>query len=828
MTVPPVLTSGQRTSLAAKLRTAESKYRSGQPCTALNVLGAFMNEAQALRRGNAVAVAEDLYARARQLRRDLASRLPATVKCTCPETPSAGVTVKLLASDVGKVRARVTFGAPGITSVTAAGETFTQVTLPGTMPVGDAGMPGVPVVNRLIAVPQGADVSVTTSAPVVAERLKVNLFPFQSEPADQDVDQGDAFGDRPFAKDPDAYASPGPFPPAICTIRPLGQVRDLRVAQVSCAAGQYNPVSDVLTLFRSVDFEVRFAGGTEYFLGPEALMPFEPPIELFLRRLLNEKEATKHVSPFLTPKDCEGEELLIVAHQGLKAPAEGLATWKRTKGIPTTVITVDGETTAAQIDAYIESRYDHCTVRLSYVLLLGDAELVPTFYVATEFAPYTGSDYRYAAYPQFIFDIVPHFAVGRIPVDTVAEAWTVVNKIIGYESNPPLSVSFYKNVSFASQFQCCRWDKTFGSMTYAGQDQRGFVEVSESMRSALLSQGYTVQRIYTETVDTIYAMTGKSQVPTRYYDGTLLPTDLGSGSGFGWSGDTNAIAAAFNQGRFLFVHRDHGSWNRWSNPELTRDQVASAQFIANGALLPVVFSLNCSTGLFDNETNPAGDRTLDPGSPYPSGSGVQGETYFAERMLRRANGGAVAVIGATRDSPSWANNALTRGLFDAVWPGTVSTYSAGTSTRRLGDMLNYAKLYVFTEMTAPDALVDVSVFQDVVSELFLWHVFGDPTLEMWTSRPVTLPAVVEVERLLSSLLVHYGVEDATITAFQLRWPIDADTLQGPRVRPIGRAHVKDGVAELPFVLAPWEDTPVLLAACARDAVCTPLVAGERN
>lgn len=453
LALSPPLNAGQRVSLTVKLRVAESEYRAGRPCPALNMLGAFVNETQALRRGRLVAVAEQLHAGGRLLRIDLSTRLPSQVRCATGSGAQPSTSVRVLDSDNEHVHGRLTFGEASMVGIAAGGEMFTRVSLPDSSPVGTRGFPGVPVVNRLIAVPRGAAIAVSASAPTVAEVVQVNLYPFQPEPADAAVPPADPFGARPFVKNAEAYAAPGPFPSSICSVHPLGQVRDLPIAQLSCAAGQYNPVTDSLTLFRSVDFNVRFNGGSGYFVTHAALMPFEPPIDKLIGRLLNEKDVQLHVDPTLLLRDCDGEELLVIAHQTLKGPAEALATWKRTKGIATSVVTVGSSTTASAIDHYIESRFDHCTVRPSYVLLMGDVELVPTFYVATEFAPYTGSDYRYGVYPRFLFDILPHFAVGRIPVDTAEEAWDVVNKIIHYESAPPLDVAFYENVSVASQFQ---------------------------------------------------------------------------------------------------------------------------------------------------------------------------------------------------------------------------------------------------------------------------------------------------------------------------------------------------------------------------------------
>lgn len=260
-TPPAALTRGQRTSLLVKLAAAEAAYRCGHPCVALHVLGAYLHETQALRRGPRAATAEALYAHGRVLGHDVAGTLPEGARCHGHDEPDRAADVTVLESDNRHVRGRITFGPPRLLPVLGDGETFTQVSIAGTLPVGPPGLPGVPVVRRLVAFPRGADVSVLAGPPVVAETLRLNLYPFQPEPADQSSDPvPDPFGDRPFARDAAAYATPGPAPSALCTVRPLGQIRDLPIAQLECAAGQYDPVADRVTLFRALEFEVRFGG----------------------------------------------------------------------------------------------------------------------------------------------------------------------------------------------------------------------------------------------------------------------------------------------------------------------------------------------------------------------------------------------------------------------------------------------------------------------------------------------------------------------------------------------------------------------------------------
>jgi len=415
----------------------------------------------------------------------------------------------------------------------------------------------------------------------------------------------------------------------------------------------------------------------------------------------------------------------------------------------------------------IKNEYDTAIIRPSYVLLLGDAELIPTFYPAANGdvgSATIGSDWQYAVYGDPVTDRIPDFAVGRIPVDTLDQANIVVNKIIAYEQTPPNNIAFYANAAIASQFQCCRTD-----VTQAGTDQRTFIEASEFARDVMVGQGKTVARIYTRTIDGAYT---HDATPRRYFDGTLLPAALGPG--YAWNGTTVDIVNAYNAGRFLMIHRDHGGPNAWIHPGFG---VTEASGLTNGNLTPVVFSVNCASGLWDNET--AG------GALGTSGTAV----YLAETLLRKSGGGAVGVLGDTRNSPSWPNSDLLRGFIDAIWPTALPVFGDATPKRRLGDILNHGKLYMMTRASVADA----------DDENRLWHCIGDPTMEIYVRNPYrfVLSSSIWSSMLKNSLLVDYPVDGVSITAFQQN-PTGGDAI------PIGRGTVVDGIATLPFVNEPNE------------------------
>ena len=450
------LGKGLRISLIMKLDNAKRAYQHGLTCTGVSILDAYLNECQALRRWRRPPVVESLYNWGRLLRDKLLATLPDGKTCHRHERFDTKPIVDLKESDNKHFVASMSFGEPRFVSVEIEGELYTQIFLPGVESrSGEPGLPGVPVVSRLVGVPRGAEVSIHSKPPSIAETVQLNLFPFQPGYPDTE-EEVDPFPDinynLPFVKDQEAYASDGPFPPEVCAVMQLGQFRDLPIALISCAAGQYDPKKDTLVLYKSVDFELRFSGGSGAFVTDASQNPFESQTADFSRVVLNKDDVFEYVEHRQPELPCSGEELLIITHKDFRLAADKLAKWKNDKGILTNVFEVDSSTTAEQIDDFIDQRYDQCIVRPSYVLLLGDAEYIPTFYVWTAFSSKSASDLEYSIHPApdlWFLDFIPDFGLGRIPVDTLSQAYDVVNKIIKYESAPPFTSDFYKNISLA-------------------------------------------------------------------------------------------------------------------------------------------------------------------------------------------------------------------------------------------------------------------------------------------------------------------------------------------------------------------------------------------
>jgi hypothetical protein len=788
-----VIANGQRRALLQKMANAQQAYEQGRPCTAANILSACLNQIQALHRGQRLALAELVFNRVWSLYYQILVGLSG--QSGCPGHPPAGQepAVTVTASDNLHVQAGLAFGPPKLWTVAIENQTFTQLRFPGLAPgayaesSGEVGRPALPRFSLNLAVPLGAEPALRLDKQKTYDIRGVNLYPAQTPPVDAPLSAnlpGMNLPETPFILDEAAYQQDAFFPEKLAELRELGQIRDVRIFQIRVAPARYNPAQKTLTILEELEFEVIFQGGTGSFVTTRSLNPFEafnfgPLVQ---NCLINGDIIFDRPFPDTVPRLDVGEELLIITHPDFLAAAHDLKNWKREKGIATKVFATGPAdaggigSSKEEIRAFIKSRYDRNVIRPSYVLLLGDAEFIPVWYRSTSSSPTAGTDLDYALMTED--DTLADLGIARIPVDLPEQAQTVVDKIINYEKHPPSTATFYTSAALASYFECCRT-----MIRDPGWDFSHFIETSETVRNALLTSGYTVERLYTAN-DWEHPSYFLDPTPRAYYDGTPLPDDLGPESGFAWDADSEDIITSINAGRFLFVHKDHGSPWAWGYPWF---HLSDIDTLANGPLLPVFFGVSCGNGFFDNET---------ASGEYGS---IAEDVPFIEAFLSRSSGGIVGALAATRNTFGTANDPLLLGFADAVFPnvvpgfgGPVATHVPARTFHRLADILNYGKLYMYSQVSGEAA----------DNNNVTYHAFGDPTQEIWTSRPLEFPRnfrmMLEAER----MLVEFSVDGAQITAIQ--------EVQGQEI-PLGRGVVANSRALLPYVAQPLPGAPIRLS-----------------
>ena len=587
---------------------------------------------------------------------------------------------RLGSSDIDGFSASVVLPQLQFLAASARGKTYTKLAAPGTQSPGTPGEPGIPMASELFAIPDGATAELEASNVKTQTIDGVELYPAQAQPVDATPGKPDifsgAFADPRFKLSKKAYKSRrysgGPH------VKAFGiSAGGLNVAALRLPLAQYNPRRKRLKVIVSLDIKVKFKGTTKSF--PSTGSPWETGAQALAEGMLN-SEALLKGGDRLTFEPC-GEELLVITNPATRSAADTYAVARSAAGWRTTVRNTGGivGTTAQQIRSFIRSHLNspNC-IRPGYVTIIGDDKLVPTFTNGPSGIP---SDNPYSTKNDL--DELPDIAVGRIIGNDLAQIDASIAKILHYENSPPTGPMLTRAL-IAAQFQDNDND---------GQEDRTFIQFSERTRTGLVARGVEVDRVYDDI---------PSSNPKRFVDGTSLPTAITKPL-FAWDGGRDDISAAWNEGRFMVVHRDHGYSEGWIDPEfLTEDVDALTNDNDN---LPVVLSINCSSARYDSD-----------------------DTSFVQNALVKPTGGAVGAFGDTRDSPSWHNSEIALGFIDAMLPSVLSGEGPAVAMR-VGDALVHGKLRL-AGLAPPSTPADAGDY-DTRKELYLWHYFGDPTMQMF-------------------------------------------------------------------------------------------------
>jgi len=615
---------------------------------------------------------------------------------------------------------------------------YHRLAVPGRAALADVGEPELPIVGQIIEVPYDVKFEIE-----IIKEDSIRLDGYNVYPAQELWDKEGAV--TPFTVDKSIYQANKVLPGELATItaEDIGVMRGHRVVFLKANPVQYNPFTREAELYNQIEVRLNYDRPAQV-----------EPIDSRLLSPAFEETVVRSVVNYLDQERFDtnggvyepgGADYLILTHGDFYTagdatnPVVQLANWKRQKGHYTRVVDIDdipAGQTAADIKDYLQNAYDNWYPPPTYVLLVGDAEFIPTHYETQHpFGDYnnaeTGTDLYYATLDGT--DYFPDLFIGRLPVDTLQEATAVISKTINYEQNPPENANFYTDATLIALFE----DITSAppppdTEPEDGTEDRPWITNVEEVRAYLEDQGYNTERIYATSSG--FPGDPWSSQPQNFENGDPLPTELTVAGdpangipGFPWDGDAGDINTAITNGVFLVTYRDHGNRGAWSRPfEFDR---WDATGLANGAMTPVVISLACETAWFDNETDD--DATL-----AGAATGNNAES-FGEHFIRNANGGTVAFISATRVSTTGWNDFLMFGYHQAIWPnfdpapGLLAGYPAipdieSGRLRRMGQVLSFGKTYMANAYTASD--VRLRHFE-------MYHLFGDPEMPIWVQQP---------------------------------------------------------------------------------------------
>jgi PKD repeat protein len=606
-------------------------------------------------------------------------------------------------NDQGVNGLRIEYNFPGsiVSNHEVSERTFHFLNIEGFGKLYEVGKPALPAHNDFVSIPNGAEASVDILSIEYKEFDNYLIHPALQLATDTHGDP-----EPEFEIDEDFYNTDILYPENPVRIDEILEYRGNSIAKVKICPVQYNPLKRKIRVISKIVYEVKFSH-SESFFGQRSVT--ENFAKIFPNIILNAKSVKDEITTLIKNKtqfnkDDERADFIIVTKSGYNEAAQALANWKMQLGYATEIVSQD-VWTSDEVKEAIHSRYEVWDPKPDYFVILGDHQDVPG---QIEQSP-DQNDFStdlYFACMDGTYDYVPDMAHGRISVNNADQANMVIQKIIDYERNPVEDASFYENGLNCAYFQD---DENNGYAT------RRFAHTSENIRDYVMSQGFSVERIYTTPSN----INPRNYNNGYYSNGEPIPTELLRASGYPWNGGTQDIISAINEGKFYVFHRDHGyaGGTGWADPHFVTSQMGS---LTNGNKLPVVFSINCHTGEFLlNEC-------------------------FAEKFIRLEKAGAVGVFAASYYSYSGLNDGLALGFVDAIWsnPGLIPVFGSGgvpnpnltphNDLVTMGDVLNQGLIRM---METWDGGYNANKYTHQ-----LFHYFGDPAMKIWTDVPIEITA----------------------------------------------------------------------------------------
>lgn len=554
--------------------------------------------------------------------------------------------------------------------------------IPGFGKCGESGKPATLLRTDLINIPDNMQASVTLVDASFVE-YKDSLAPAREPLWDDNYDGYSRTNVRPV----DTYS--GFYPAETIEIGKLSSYRGNRILPIEIRPIQYSVSTGTIKVYTKLKFRVNFVreitSGKDNGIKARYMSVSDP--------MLRNSTINYQPLPELEGSVEDTKDYLIITTSDFELAAERFAELKKLMGFNTQIISRD-DWTPEVLQRAIKNHYA-THPNLYYLEIIGDHQHVPA---QTLPGLYTHLSDRSYGCMDNVSQIIPDLFRGRLSVSTADEAEVVVDKIINYELNPVKNAEFYTTGLNCAYFQ--------DTNNHDGIADRRFAQTAEEILKYLeQNHDFTMNRVY---------YTPSNVNPRQWNKGTYsygeeIPDYLKK-PGFAWDGKSDDIIRFINIGSNLILHRDHGSPIGWEDPSF---KISDIERLSNGRLLPIVFSLNCQSGQMG----------------YTGGC-------FAERFLRYPKGGCVGIVAATHSSLSGYNDAFACGIYDAVWPSpglvpqipskNMNVNILSAPVYQLGAVMDQGLFRMGEQYGVNDATV-------YTRELF--HLYGDPSMEIYTSSP---------------------------------------------------------------------------------------------
>ncbi len=337
--------------------------------------------------------------------------------------------VQILRSDFSQLVLEVNAELPVFQELKTPGGSFNAPVCGSMTLQGHAGHPALPVLRKLIQVPEGANVQVeiigTTHSDYSLTDLCSNTYPLMP----YQPDMLKSMTERPFYYNQSAYSSSAFIAPEMASVSVKGKMRHMRLATLTIAPYDYRASDKVLRVYHSMRIRIVFSGSDES-ATRQLSSSYNNPFFSSANSLVLNQGLVSNDRDTITSYPVK---YVIVADTMFHDQLQPFVQWKTKKGfIVDEAYTSNSAvgTTTTSISAYLQGLYDNATPAdpaPTFILIVGDVAQVPAFNGTTS------SHVTDLYYAEFTGDMIADAYFGRFSASNTDQLQPQLDKTLEYE-----------------------------------------------------------------------------------------------------------------------------------------------------------------------------------------------------------------------------------------------------------------------------------------------------------------------------------------------------------------------------------------------------------
>ena len=499
----------------------------------------------------------------------------------------------------------INIGTINLNNINVDNQQYTAISLLNSYPSKDIGDPNLPMLNKMIEIPRGANIRIE----IIEDNIDIyNLSDFNIDnaiiPTQHPLSKSNT--DNSFIINQNTYSKNKFYKNKTVEIIKKGLLREVSIANLMISPIEYNPIDNKLLCHSNIKFRIFFDDANIELTKEKKINAFSTYFEPILYNSI-----ANYSSPLQNRENDFIEDVvhyIIVADESFSSSLQPFIEWKTKKGFHVTVAyTSEIGSSALAIKNYLSSQYNNPENNLpipTFVLLVGDTPQIPASYSSGGHV----SDLDYCDYTN---DNLPDVLCGRFSAQSGVHVTSQVNKTIQYEEFSMPDPTFLSDILMISGVDAS-YAPTYGN----GQINYG-------------------NNYYFNSNNNINSIT------------YLYPASGSSAS---------QILNTANQGVGFINYTAHGWESGWADPEF---DVTDANNMTNNNKYPTMIGNCCLTSAFDSGTcfGEALLRKSNGGAiGYIGGSDV---TYWDEDFWWGVGSGNIS------SNPSYNNTGA--GAYDAIF-----------------------------------------------------------------------------------------------------------------------------------------------------------------